>query len=568
MTGHWRHSSWCVKVKGGRIKRECVKGRCISDLTVLGICAVLFLFAPLDMAAAKGPQGKAQRQDRSLRAAAPANPAAAPANIDKPAVDKPSSTKTPRMQTAPAAGSTEQAKAKLPQAGARSSASGNLVGHGGPIKALSIEPGGRYVLTGSFDYSMMLWDISKMPPRQSIRFDGHEGAVNAVAFVPGGKLVLAAGDDASVWLWQRASGKLRHRFKGHKAKINHLSVSMDGRYVVSSSWDRTARIWDLKELQPGPVLKGHKGPVNAAVFSADGRHVYTAGYDGDIRLWDRASGKFLRIVYKHGWGINVLQRLPGGEQLLWGALNGAAGVVDGRSGKIIAKLPGHDRPVLSLAAIAKPGLIATGGGDGVIRVMRIGDWAVTEEYQNSFGPIWALDFVPGGKVMYYGGLDDFATRWQVSPRKPFEPVASKFPRRFQVSKEVSAGERQFARKCSVCHTVEKAGRNRAGPTLYRIFGRKAGSLDGYPYSAALKNANIIWNDDTIGKLFALGPEHFTPGSKMPLQKISDAQTRADLLGYLKIATAPGRRGGETREVGKTKGSGKTNNDGTAQPMGR
>ncbi len=428
---------------------------------------------------------------------------------------------------------------------------GNLTGHGGPVKAIAVNRSGARALTGSFDYAMMLWDLTGAAPRQMARFDAHEGAINAVAFVPGDRFALAAGDDGSVWMWDLKTGKLHHRFKGHGAKINHLSVSDDGRFAVSASWDRTARLWDLRALTSGPVLNGHKGPVNAAVFSADSARVFTASYDGTIGVWDRISGAYQRPVIKTGWGVNVLVRLPGGapsgargegdeqqtgDRLLWGALNGAAGIVDGRSGKIIAKLPSHDRPILAAAMIARPGLIATGSGDGVIRVLRIGDWAMIEEYQNALGPVWALDFLPGGKKLYYGGLDDFATLWQVAPRKAFEPVAGKYPRRFQLSKELAPGERQFARKCSVCHSLKKNGRNRAGPSLYRIFGRRVGTLPDYPYSPALQKLDFVWSAQTIGQLFALGPDEFTPGSKMPLQKITDRAKRADLISYLKRAS--------------------------------
>ena len=95
-------------------------------------------------------------------------------------------------------------------------------------------------------------------------------------------------------------------------------------------------------------------------------------------------------------------------------------------------------------------------------------------------------------------------------REPFEAIPSSFPRRFQVRGEtgdqVAAGEAQFARKCSVCHTLQKDGANRAGPTLHGVFGRKIGTLPGYPYSDALKRMDIVWNEETISKLFELGPD--------------------------------------------------------------
>ena len=72
--------------------------------------------------------------------------------------------------------------------------------------------------------------------------------------------------------------------------------------------------------------------------------------------------------------------------------------------------------------------------------------------------------------------------------------------------------------------------------MYRLFGRKAGSVAGYPYSEALIGAEIVWSDATIDLLFDLGPDHYTPGTKMPMQRIDGAEDRADLIAYLRDAT--------------------------------
>ena len=138
--------------------------------------------------------------------------------------------------------------------------------------------------------------------------------------------------------------------------------------------------------------------------------------------------------------------------------------------------------------------------------------------------------------IYYTGLDDDVISWTIKPRKAFENVQSKYPRRFQVTRGLSLGERQFARKCSVCHTLKPTGGNRAGPTLYRLFGRRAGAIPGYIYSDALKGSTIVWNAKTISELFYLGPEHYTPGTKMPLQRIKSALVRNALVAYLERAT--------------------------------
>lgn len=427
----------------------------------------------------------------------------------------------------------------------KSASSFNLVGHGGPVKAIAARdtsPSSTMeLLTGSFDYSMIHWQLDEKTgrPRAAWRYPDHGGAVSAVAFFPDGNNTAAsASDDGTVHIWDLGSGTRRHKMTGHAAKILGLDVSSDGRQIASASWDRTLRVWDTHTGKLIITLTGHKGPVNAVQFSHDGRHLISASTDGTIGLWKIATGELIRPAYKHGWGINVLERLSTPGHVAFGALDGTAAIVDIETGKLIRTIAQRDKPILALDHTAKRGVIAIGGGDGLIDVVHASSGKPIERFKNPYGPVWSLAFVDGYSRLYFGSLDDFATAWQVTPRKPFETVpTAKFPRRFQVKENVSLGERQFARKCSICHTLSKDGKNRAGPTLHGIFGRRIATLAGYPYSKSLKKMDIVWDENTISKLFELGPHEFTPGSKMPLQKITDTKKRNALIAYLKEATA-------------------------------
>ena len=98
---------------------------------------------------------------------------------------------------------------------------------------------------------------------------------------------------------------------------------------------------------------------------------------------------------------------------------------------------------------------------------------------------------------------------------------------------------ELFRKCVACHTVTSDGGHRAGPTLYRLFGRPAGGHPDYPYSAALQHSDVIWTEETVARPFEVGPEVMVPGSKMPLQRIPNAADRAALVACLKRITTPG-----------------------------
>ena len=89
-------------------------------------------------------------------------------------------------------------------------------------------------------------------------------------------------------------------------------------------------------------------------------------------------------------------------------------------------------------------------------------------------------------------------------------------------------------QCKACHSLE-AGKNMIGPSLHGLLGRRAGTVPGFAYSPAMKNANVVWNDDTLSR-YLTDPKAFIPGDKMPFVGIKDPSKLGDLLAYLNQAT--------------------------------
>ena len=96
--------------------------------------------------------------------------------------------------------------------------------------------------------------------------------------------------------------------------------------------------------------------------------------------------------------------------------------------------------------------------------------------------------------------------------------------------DVKAGEAVFKRTCGVCHTVE-AGKNKIGPSLAGVVGRKSGSLDGFKYSDAMKKADVTWSDDTLEK-YLTDPKAFVPGNRMAFAGVKKEADRKAVIDYL------------------------------------
>jgi cytochrome c len=92
--------------------------------------------------------------------------------------------------------------------------------------------------------------------------------------------------------------------------------------------------------------------------------------------------------------------------------------------------------------------------------------------------------------------------------------------------DAAAGEDLFLDRCAVCHVAEGGGQ---GPSLKGVYGRKAASVPGFAYSAALKASGVTWTAPELDR-FLTNPSVAIPGTAMPIT-VPDAKQRANLIAY-------------------------------------
>jgi DNA-binding beta-propeller fold protein YncE len=155
--------------------------------------------------------------------------------------------------------------------------------------------------------------------REVLRLTGHEGWVRSVAVTPDGKYVVSGSWDKRVRVWELATGQELRRFTGHEWGVRSVAVTPDGQYVVSGSWDNTVRLWDLATGQELRRFTGHDDSVWSVAVTPDGQYVVSGSSDKTVRVWDVATGKEVRRFTGHEEPVYSVAVTPDGKYVVSGS---------------------------------------------------------------------------------------------------------------------------------------------------------------------------------------------------------------------------------------------------------
>lgn len=233
------------------------------------------------------------------------------------------------------------------------------VGHTGGIYSADFSTDGKYILTGSADYSAILWNregqklrkfdkqttrvfsVAFSPDNQRILIgsnsarlldlQGNEiielteenvwGGVGAVAFSSRGDYMLTGEGKGQVTLWDKNGQEIRS-FSGHTSGISGVAFSPNDDMVLSGSKDKTAILWNIDGTKK-QVFTGHTESITSVAFSPDGQSVLTGSADKTVILWG-LDGKVKQTFSDHSAQVNSVAFSPDGRYVLSGANDASA----------------------------------------------------------------------------------------------------------------------------------------------------------------------------------------------------------------------------------------------------
>jgi WD40 repeat protein len=245
-----------------------------------------------------------------------------------------------------------------------------LEGSDGPVYCLAGSPDGSLLAAARYDGTVTLWDTRSWVVHRKLTADSR--GLRCVAFSPDGSLLASGGLDCAITLWDTTTWRPRSVLHGHGAMVNGLRFTPDGRTLASSSMDQTVRLWNvpssLADGTVGPILADKKHSARFCAFSFDDQTLATLSFGGKLASWDVSDGKKRTPLGDPTDHYSSLALSPDGRTLAGGTIRGEIVLLELGTRQRRPVLHAHSGPIVIMIFDAKGQVLVSGEYDGTVRV--------------------------------------------------------------------------------------------------------------------------------------------------------------------------------------------------------
>jgi len=265
----------------------------------------------------------------------------------------------------------------------------------GPVVSVAISSDHHYLVSNSYDQSVLenydqsiiLWDLAT---GKKLRTFFRRKAVSAPTILPVSisldNRFVSGINNQTIMLWNLSNGKEVRTFSGHNGPVNSLTISVDDHYIATGSGDQTVKLWDTATGKELRTFSGHNGPIYSVAISADNRYIVSGSGDQTIKLWDPANGNEVRSFFGHKGPVYSVTISTDNRYIASGSEDGTIKLWDVASGKELqtffenkGDMTHSVHPVYSVAISADNCCIICGNAQNAVQCLMIDRDYVSEK---------------------------------------------------------------------------------------------------------------------------------------------------------------------------------------------
>ncbi len=375
-------------------------------------------------------------------------------------------------------------------------------GYSNQVTAIDCSKDGQYLISGSSDNAIRLWDLETGICIQTIK--GHTQNINNLAFSKSGKFILSASDDCTIKLWLSTTGQCFRTFEGHKNAVKSICFHPNNRKFLSSSYDKTLKEWDIRS---GKCIKTFASEeifdvANSAIYSNDLSKVFTAHNDSKIRIWDAETGEFLKEfgneADQHSLMIYSILMSPDGKSLISSSEDSNIKIWDLATEKCLKTLKGHTQPVGRISLNATGTRVLSTSRDRTVREWDLETGICRQVLAGHFDVVTDVLYHPNLPFIYSSSLDNTIKKWTVHGT---EETLTKKKVENKLNK-LRSDKQKLADKTSFVKEKVKEEKEAKGNSILDSFTKLTGML-----TDTVKKVVINRKDNSVQTLFSASGLH-------------------------------------------------------------